>query len=162
MNNGFLSLKWISSTFWWNWDTIEYNKFMNGEIPKSVKIVQTRKFVPKETKFMQWIRGSELLKIWSLTVRLSEVCNIVVVVYQSLVINFSQYSGLEFTQCTGTPMHLCEGSKNKAFSPFYKVHHSKVNTEIWLKSIEKMDILTFLDYFHLAKGMEFWYQCLFF
>ena len=92
--------------------------------------------------------------IWSLTVRLSEVCNIVVV-YQSLVINFSQYSGLEFTQCTGTPMHLCEGSKNKAFSPFYKVHHSKVNTEIWLKSIEKMDILTFLDYFPVAKEWNF-------
>ena len=28
---------------------------------------------------------------------------------------------------------------------------------IWLKSIGKMDILTFPDYFHVAERMEFWY-----
>ena len=37
----------------------------------------------------------------------------------------------------------------------YKVRHSKVNKVIWLKLIEKMDILTFLDYIYVAKGLEF-------
>ena len=38
---------------------------------------------------------------------------------------------------------------------FYKVRHRKVNKVIWLKSIGKMDILNFLDYFHVPKGMAF-------
>ena len=37
-------------------------------------------------------------------------------------------------------------------SPTYKVRHSKVNKVIWLKSIEKIDILTFLDYCQLSCG----------
>ena len=39
----------------------------------------------------------------------------------------------------------------------YKVRHSKVWKVIWLKSIEKMDILTIPDYFHVSEKLEFWY-----
>ena len=44
----------------------------------------------------------------------------------------------------------------------YKVRHSKVWKVIWLKTIEKMEILTVPDYFHVADRMEFWYFCLLF
>ena len=43
----------------------------------------------------------------------------------------------------------------------YMVRHSKVNKVIWLKSIEKIDILNFFHNFYEAEGMEFGYLFIF-
>ena len=40
--------------------------------------------------------------------------------------------------------------KNHRLTDHYWVRHSKVHKVIWLKSTEKMNILTFIDYFYMA------------
>ena len=37
----------------------------------------------------------------------------------------------------------------------YKVRQSKVNKVIWIKSVQKGNVLTCHDYFHVDEGMDF-------